>query len=194
MINTYHDVDCFSNDFHDPKTFKDGNNLHQFIIRQQYNDLLKVFNSPSLISEMKSMTVIKQKMKTKDLPDVLNLAYLKQMCAKQLNYIMPLCSDSVLVPLDPLPANQHSPDKNASSSLPETPTNVAEVSSTLLSAPFPTAPADDDARKVNPLPLPTQPMKHRSKQQDWSLLMFSTSTIFSMVSPQVITSMGECQR
>lgn len=155
MINTYHDVDCFSNDFHDPKTFKDGNNLHQFIIRQQYNDLLKVFNSPSLIREMKSMTVIKQKMKTKDLPDVLNLAYLKQMCAKQLNYIMPLCSDSVLVPLDPLPANQHSPDKNASSSLPETPTNVAEVSSTLLSAPFPTAPADDDAQGQSPAPTHT---------------------------------------
>jgi hypothetical protein len=153
MINTYHDVECYSKYYHDPKTFKDGHNLHQFIIRQQYNDLLKAFKSPSLIKEMKSMNV--KHMKTAVLPEVLNLAYLKKMCAKQLDYIVPLCCDSVLVPLDPLPANQHSLGKDASSSLSETQLNVDEVSSTLLSAPFPTAPADDDAQGQALAPIPT---------------------------------------
>jgi hypothetical protein len=151
MINTYHDVDLYSDYYHDPKTFTDGKNLHQFIICQHYSDLLKAFNAPSLIKEMKSMNVKQMKTVTPD--DVLDLEYLKKMCAKQLNYILilPLCHDLVLVPLVPLPADQHSPTgKDVTWSLSDTQLNVDEVSSTLLSIPLPTAPTDDEAPALTP--------------------------------------------
>jgi hypothetical protein len=182
MINTYHDVDLYSDYYHDPKTFTYGKNLHQYIIHQHYSDLLKAFNSPSLIKDMKSMNV--KRMKTV-VPDVLNLEYLKKMCAKQLNYILPLCCDSVLVPLVPLPADQHSPTgKDVTSSLSETQSNVDQVSSTLLSVPFPTAPADDEAPAKAPAPTPKPPAPADADVFDINH--------FSRVSPQVHLSKGEC--